>query len=154
MHPRTVHFEWRNQPQEGFGYRFKSKAEYRWACYLEKLKMWNQIDFWKYEPKTFEFGERWRKRRQYTPDFLVGDIAENDAGEIVNVYHEVKTSLRQTDVTRFRCLAADYPEEKIVLVIFGPEHTKNAKQNRLRANARKYVERIVFAKPLCKKMGV
>ena len=143
----VIHYEWRNQPQEAFGYRFKSKVECRWAQYLEKLKELGAIDSWLYEHFTFEFGERWRVRKQYTPDFL---IVENG----IEVYHEVKTSMRQTDVTRFRCLRADFPEVRIVLVIFGPEHTRKANQNRLRSNARKYVERIVFARPLCKKMGI
>lgn len=142
-----VVFEWRNKPQEAFGYKFKSKVEYRWACYLESLLKLGAIQSWKYEPKTFEFGERWRVRKQYTPDFLV----EKDG---IEVYHEVKTSMRQTDVTRFRCLHIDYPEVKIVLVVFGPEHTRKVNQNRLRSNARKYVHRIIFANPLLKQFGI
>lgn len=144
---RIVHYEFGNQPQEAFGYRFKSKVEYRWALYLSNLKKLAAIDSWEYEPTTFEFGERWRVRKQYTPDFLVKEDGQE-------VYHEVKTGLRQTDVTRFRCLRTDFPDVKIVLVIFGPEHTRNANQNRLRSNARKYVKRIVFANPLCKKFGI
>lgn len=144
---RIIHYEWRNQPQEAFGYKFKSKVEYRWAKYLEALLKLGVIQSWKYEPKTFTFGERWRVRKQYTPDFFI----EEDGEEF---YQEVKTSMRQTDVTRFRCLAADFPDVKIVLVIFGPEHTRKANQNRLRSNARKYVERIVFANPLLKKFGI
>lgn len=144
-----IHYEYHNQPQEAFGYKFKSKVEYRWAKYLETLLAIGAILSWKYEPKTFTFGERWRVRKQYTPDF---EIFEPDI--IGPVYHEVKTSMRQTDVTRFRCLRADYPEVKIVLVIFGPEHTRKANQNRLRSNARKYTERIVFANPLLKKFGI
>ena len=148
---RIVHYELGNKPQKveigGTIYRFKSKVEYRWAKYLEKLRELGAITYWEYEPTTFEFGERWRKRRIYTPDFLV----QEDGQEI---YHEVKTSLRQKDITRFRCLAADFPDEKIVLVIFGPEKTRNVNQNRLRSNARKYVERIIFANPPCKKFGI
>lgn len=143
----TLHYEWRNEPQEAFGYKFKSKVEYKWAQYLEALLAIGAITSWDYEPMVFEFGERWRVRKQYTPDFLI-----KEDGQLV--YHEVKTSLRQTDVTRFRCLHTDFPEVKIVLVIFGPEHTRKANQNRLRSNARKYVERIVFARPLCKKFGI
>jgi hypothetical protein len=147
MKNRTVHYEWRNKPQEAFGYSFKSKVEYRWACYLEKLKELGAIWEWFYEPTIFEFSERWRKRRIYTPDFGIDD----DDGYY---YQEVKTSLRQNDITRFRCLAADFPKEKIVLVLFGPENTRNTKQIILRANASKYVERTVFANKLLKKFGI
>ncbi len=142
-----IYYEWRNQRPEAFGYKFKSKCEYRWACYLESLLKLGAIQSWEYEPKKFEFGERWRVRKQYTPDFFVKEDGDG-------IYHEVKTSLRQTDVTRFRCLAADYPDVRIVLVIFGPEHTNKSNQNRLRSNARKYVHRVVFANPLCKKFGI
>ena len=149
-----IHFEWRNKPQEAFGYKFKSQAEYKWAQYLEKLLELGAIDSWSYEPQTFEFGERWRVRKQYTPDFFIKEIEDGEFGEICEVYHEVKTSLRQTDITRFRCLRADFPEVRIVLVIFGPEHIRKANQNRLRSNARKYVERIVIAGPLMKQFGI
>ena len=148
-----IHYEWRNQPQEAFGYKFKSKCEYRWACYLESLLKLGAIQSWEYEPKKFEFSERWRVRKQYTPDFLVVECFEGNTNPEF-IYHEVKTSMRQTDVTRFRCLRADFPEVKIVLVIFGPEHTNKSNQNRLRSNARKYVERIVFANPLLRKFGI
>lgn len=154
MAKRIIHYEWHNKPQEAFGYKFKSQCEYKWACYLQKLKELGAIIGWSYEPKTFQFGERWRVRKQYTPDFFIKEIDDTVPGEIAECYHEVKTSLRQTDVTRFRCLAADFPEVRIVLVIFGPEHTRKANQNRLRSNARKYIERIVFARPLCNKFGI
>ena len=147
MKTRTIHYEWHNQPQEGFGYRFKSKVEYRWAQYLQRLLELGAIEKWLYEPTKFEFGERWRVRKQYTPDFLIREDGQE-------IYHEVKTSLQQKDVTRFRCLHIDFPDVKIVLVMFGPEHTRSAKQNRLRVNSRRYVERIVFANPLCKKFGI
>ncbi len=158
MDNRVIHYEWRNKPEEivigGRKFKFKSQAERKWAQYLEALLSMGAIKSWKYEPQTFEFGERWRVRKQYTPDFFVKEIDDTAPGEIAEHYQEVKTSLRQTDVTRFRCLAADFPEVRIVLVIFGSEHTSKANQNRLRSNARKYVERIVFARPLCKKMGI
>lgn len=147
MAKRTIHWEMRNESQEGFGYKFKSKCEYRWAKYLEQLLTLGAIDSWLYEPTKFEFGERWRVRKQYTPDFLVTEDG-------LEVYHEVKTALRQTDVTRFRCLAMDYPAVKIVLVIFGPENTRSAKKMRLRANANKYVERTIYANPLLKKWNI
>lgn len=149
-----IHWEMRNKPVEAFGYRFKSQVEYKWAQYLDQLLKLGAINSWLYEPTVFEFGERWRVRKQYTPDFFITEIEDGEPGEVTEVYHEVKTSMRQTDVTRFRCLRADFPEVRIILVIFGPEHTRNANQNRLRSNARKYVERIVFARPLIQKFGI
>ena len=142
---------WHNKPQHvwinGREFKFKSKVEYRWGLYLQLLKDLGAITAWDYEPKKFIFSERWRKRRTYVPDFFIKEDGEE-------FYQEVKTSMRQTDVTRFRCLRADFPEVKIVLVIFGPEHTRKANQNRLRSNARKYVERIVFANQLLRKFGI
>jgi len=145
-----IHWEMRNKRVDAFGYTFKSKCEYRWACYLNLLCGRGSDDCdWSYEPKTFEFGERWRKRRIYTPDFLYIEEGQK-------IYHEVKTSLRQVDVTRFRCMATDYPDEKIVLVIFGPEKTRNFEQNRRRSNARKYLykNKIIFAEPLLEQFGL
>ncbi|KKN22335.1 hypothetical protein LCGC14_0916010 [marine sediment metagenome] len=146
-----VVFEWKNEPQyvqiDGREFKFKSKVEHRWGLYLQYLKDLGAIQSWEYEPTTFEFSERWRTRKQYTPDFFIKEDGEE-------FYEEIKTSLRQVDILRFRLLKADFPEEKIALVIFGPEHTRKANQNRLRSNARKYVERIVFANPLLKKFGI
>ncbi|KKM72342.1 hypothetical protein LCGC14_1421450 [marine sediment metagenome] len=151
MQDRTIHYQWRNKPEEivigGQKNKFKSQVEKRWALYLESLLKLGAIQSWEYEPKKFEFGERWRVRKQYTPDFFIREDGEE-------FYQEIKTSMRQVDVLRFRCLRADYPDVRIVLVIFGPEHTRKANQNRLRSNARKYVERIVFANPLLKQFGI
>ncbi len=151
MQDRTIHYQWRNKPEEiiigGRTFKFKSQVEKRWACYLESLLKLGAIDSWEYEPRKFEFGERWRTRKQYTPDFLIKEDGEEN-------YHEVKTSLRQVDILRFRLLKADFPEVKIALIIFGPENTRSANKIRLRQNASKYVERIVFANPLLKKFGI
>lgn len=154
MRARTVHFEWRNEPQhvfiDGREFNFKSKAEYRWAQYLQLLKNIKAIEEWSYEPTTFEGRMRYRKIRVYTPDFLVMEDGED-------IYHEVKTALRQKDITRFKYLKADYPDVKIVLVLMSKPKGLSAssrKQVILIANAEKYVERTVFAKAIFHKFGI
>ena len=110
------------------------------------------IDWW-YEPKQFIFKERFRRKRVYTPDFLVEEtIGEFTDKRTVKVWHEVKTSLRQVDVLRFKYLAADYPDEKMVLVL--NSDSKNFEQIRRKENALRYVERIVYAGPLFRKFGI
>jgi hypothetical protein len=114
---RTVHFEWRNKRPEAFGYKFKSKAEFKWATYLELLKKSDDpLSDWMYEPKRFQAKKvRWNKWYQYTPDFRVDTKQNNGDGTFcfVHEWHEVKTSLRQKDVTRFKWFKTDYPEERI-----------------------------------------
>lgn len=144
---RTVHFDWHNQRPEAFGYKFKSKQEFRWAKYLDLLTNSNDpLHFWEYEPRTFEMKERYRKRRIYTPDFLCRYKHSHE-------WHEVKTSLRQKDVTRFKWFKADYPDERIVLVLNSCPK-KSVKQLILLDNARKYVDDVIFAGPILRKLGI
>jgi outer membrane lipoprotein-sorting protein len=144
---RTVHFDWHNQRPEAYGYKFKSKQEYRWATYLSIICRTGNVE-WKYEPKTFEAKKmRWKKLRTYTPDFRV----EDDSGSVE--WHEVKTSLRQKDVTRFKWFRADYPEERIILVLNSCP-TRSVKQKILLDNARKYVDDVIFAGPILRKLGI
>lgn len=154
MANRTIHYEWRNKPQQvmlgGREFKFKSLIEYKWAQYLQHLLDLGTILEWDYEPRTFEFGERYRRRRQYTPDFRVKE--QGSYGKSLTAYHEVKTSLRQTDIRRFRLMAADYPEITMVLVL--PYCSRNSNQSRLRGDALRYVERIVYANPLFKKFSI
>lgn len=151
---KSVHYDWHNQPQHvilgGKECKFKSKQEYKWAKYLERLKEIETIIDWWYEPQKFIFKERYGRKRVYTPDFLVEDKLDN--GETVKVWHEVKTSLRQVDVLRFKYLAADYPEEKMVLVL--NSDSNNFEQIRRKENALRYIERIVYAGPIFRRMGI
>lgn len=146
---RTVHFEMRNKHVEAFGYKFKSQQEYKWAQYLNLLKKSGQIADWQYEPRKFEMKERYRKRRVYTPDFLVADVPSYNAR---TEWHEVKTSLRQKDVSRFKWFRVDYPDERIILIVTNnPRKTKN---KILLDNARKYVDDVIFAGPIFNKLGI
>jgi hypothetical protein len=145
---RQIKYDWHNQRPQGFGYRFKSKQEYRWACYLDILNKSKQIYRWRYEPHTFQFKERYRKRGQYTPDFYI----ENYPAATYE-WHEVKTSLRQKDIYRFKQFRIDYPEERIILVL-NSMPKKNLKQLRLLDNARKYVDDVIIAGPILRKLGL
>lgn len=152
---RTVHFDWHNQRPEAFGYTFKSKQEYRWAQYLTLLVQSDSdnLIFWEYEPKTFELKERYRKRGQYTPDFL----CRYRHGTQLNEWHEVKTALRQKDITRFKWFIADYPEERIILVLNSCPQGKTKGSRRqliLLDSARKYVDDVIFAGPILRKLGI
>lgn len=148
----VIHYEWRNKPQhviiDGREFKFKSKIEYKWAQYLQMLLELGAIDFWDYETTIFEFNERHRLRRQYTPDF---EIHERICGLKQKCFHEVKTSLRQTDIRRFKLMRADFPNETMVLIL---PSCRKGRQSILRYDALKYVERVVFANPLFNKMGI
>lgn len=146
---RTIHYDWHNQRPEAFGYTFKSKQEYRWAQYLNILSKSNNIWYWRYELKTFYAKKiRWKKLRQYTPDFFVKDYIT-----LKHEWHEVKTSLRQKDITRFRWFKTDYPDERLILVLNSCPK-KNIKQIRLLDNAQKYVDDVIFAGPILRKLGI
>lgn len=153
---RTVRFEWHNkchlyrQP-DGTGIKLKSTQELKWAKYLDLLLKSRDILGWSYEPRTFEFKERYRKRGQYTPDFFVTKWS-NGEKSWVYMWIEVKTGLRQKDVSRFRQLKTDYPDEPITLVMTS-EPKKNVNQLRLLDNARKYVNDVIFAGPIFRKLG-
>lgn len=151
---RRIEYEWRNQPQDvmigGRRCKFKSKQEMKWALYLELLKELGAVIDWQYEPKRFEFKERWRTRHVYTPDFRVEELVD---GKIIQVvWHEIKTSLRQRDVLRFKLMAMDYPDEIMVLVL--NSGSKKIRQIELKANAMRYIERIVYAAPIFRKFGI
>jgi len=150
---RTIHYEWRNKPEPctigGQDCSFKSQIERKWALYLQMLLELQAIDFWGYETTTFEFTERYRLKRQYTPDFEVHETIEHGIKQ--KVWHEIKTSLRQTDIRRFKLMAADFPNETMVLVL---PCCRKGNQSILRAKALKYVARVVYANPIFKKMGI
>ncbi|KKM06640.1 hypothetical protein LCGC14_1741980 [marine sediment metagenome] len=82
----VIHYEWRNIPQhvfiDGREFKFKSKIEYKWAQYLQKLLELEAIDFWDYETTTYEFAERYRTKRQYTPDFEVHETIGLGSGKL------------------------------------------------------------------------
>jgi len=123
-----------NHPVTAFGCEFKSEAEYRYACHLEKQREAGEIDEWKYEHFRFEFGDY----TTYTPDFKV------IGRRIGTQYHEVKVSLTQHDVKRFRLMSEYYPNEYLVLAI--PRAPKRGNQKRLFDNCKNYIKEVVYFK--------
>lgn len=154
MNDRTIHYNWHNKPERciigGKDYQYKSQIERKWATYLQILKDLGAIIDWEYEPTQFEFNERYRHRRVYTLDFRVKE--QGGYGKILTAYHEVKTSLRQTDIRRFKYMNADYPDVRMVLIL--PYCSRNSNQARLRGLALKYCERILYANPLFNKFSI
>lgn len=148
---RTVHYEWRNVPTKFMGIEFKSKLEARWARYLEAIRKLGVIVSWKYEPKRFDCGLIYNKRRFYTPDFWV---VEKEGLHKYVVWHEVKASGSGKDfqkaVSRLRWFKKAYPEELIVLVL--PNAPK--KENVHMMHAKKYVERIAYCNALFRRHGI
>lgn len=153
LEERTIHYEWRNKPERciigGKDCSFKSQIERKWALYLQRLLELGAIDFWDYETTTFEFDERYRIKRQYTPDFEVRETIEHGLKQ--TSFHEVKTSLRQTDIRRFKLMAADFPLVTMVLIL---PSCRKGRQSILRGNALKYIARVVYANPLFKKWSI
>lgn len=151
---RRFTIDWHNKPEEKYGCHFKSQAERRWADYLEILKKLDAIVKWEYEPETFECGSKYRKERIYTPDFR---ITEKMGSHIYQVYHEVKVALQQKDISRFKWLKSSHSEITIVLVLpYSPagKTASSRRQLELISNARKYIERIVYANSLFKQFGI
>jgi hypothetical protein len=147
---RTFTVDWHNKPEQKYGYTFKSKIERKWADYLESLKHIRAIESWGYETRKFDCGSKYNKKRVYTPDF---EVVEDG----IHAFHEVKTALRQHDVSRFKWLRQAEPDLVIILVLpYCPTgKTKSgARQIELISNAEKYVNRIVYANPLFKKFGI
>lgn len=154
MDDRHIEYEWRNQPQSvrigEKNCKFKSKQEMKWALYLQFLKENGAIIKWEYEPRRFEFKERWKRKHVYTPDFRVEELVDRKIVQVV--WHEVKTSLRQRDVLRFKLMAADYPNEIMVLVL--NSGTRKQRQMEIIDNARRYIARIVYAAPIFRKFNI
>lgn len=91
------------------GKRFyaKSKAEYRFANYLEFLKKNVSIKDWEYEPKTFWFEGIKRGVCSYKPDFR---IVENDES---HWWAEVKGYMDAKSKTKIKRFAKYFPQEKL-----------------------------------------
>ena len=125
---------WNNQNQTamiaGQLYKFRSKFEYRYARYLEWLRKMGQIKSWTYESKNFIFKNVETSPVSYLPDFIVTGM-----DGVVDI-HEVKGYLTGKDNSKFRRMADQYPEYKIVLVMMVPDK-KRAGTYRI---AKKYIK--------------
>lgn len=89
---------------------FRSKWEWKYACYLEVLLRDKQITDWKYEPKTFYFEGIKRGTNNYKPDFLVTHLNGNEE------YIEVKGYETSKDATKWKRMGKYFPDVKLRII--------------------------------------
>ncbi len=94
---------------EGKAYSFKSKAEYRYSCYLEWLRINGNIIEWQYEPKTFWFEGIKRGCVSYKPDFLVLELG-------CHTWHEVKGYMDSRSLTKIKRFSKYFPGETLIVI--------------------------------------
>lgn len=94
----------------GKDYYFKSQWEYRYALYLEFLRLHESILSWEYEPKTFWFKSIKRGCNNYKPDFR---IIEKDN---THFWVEVKGYMDAKSKTKIKRFKKYFPEEKLLLI--------------------------------------
>lgn len=114
-------------------FHFKSKLEYRWAQYLEFLKLAGEIKSWQYEADTFTFVGVY-KLRCWTPDFRVFN---NDREYR---YFETKGVLLGIDIKKCKALFDQYPEVKLTFVFWTKPKISVQKRNRLE----RYCHRVIY----------
>jgi hypothetical protein len=93
---------------------FKSKAEMRYAAFLEWEKAQGIIEEWLYEPKVFVFPCERRGRTSYKPDFKISQ--KDGLGEDSHFWVEVKGYMTPACKTKLRRFNKYFPEEKIIVV--------------------------------------
>jgi len=127
-------------------YRFRSLLEYRWAKYLELLRISGHLLEWQYEPKTFYFQNVTRAPVQYKPDFRT---VEPDGSVI---WHETKGYFDGPTVSKLQRMHQHYPEETFDLILDGmPRKGKSAA--RILA-AQKYTRRIYDGRAVLRQAGL
>jgi hypothetical protein len=97
------------KPIETFykGYRFRSRAEARWAVFFDACNV-----EWEYEPEGYDLGNG----LGYLPDFLLHNIgirSSEDNGQTFDLYIEVKGSNKITseEIEKIRKFSPFLPEE-------------------------------------------
>lgn len=144
---KRIHRKYGNEPQwatvGGKNYYFRSKFERRWAQYLEFLKKTDAILDWEYEPRRFYFEGVKSGKVSYLPDFKVTE-------QNCRYWHECKGPLEASDVTRFKRMQAQYPDQSIVVVMWA-----FTKQNaNVRSNAAKFVSRVIDGLKVLRQCGL
>ena len=115
-------FKYGNQPVkaiiDGAEVTFKSKLEYRYAQYLDWLKDEGDVIEWDYEGKlgrclkpVFIFKNVKTNPVQYIPDFWV---KFKDKHHIE--WHECKGMLQQYDLSKFKRMFEQYPDQYIKVI--------------------------------------
>jgi hypothetical protein len=89
---------------------FRSNWEYRYACYLEFLKICGVITEWLHEPQTFWFEKIKRGTRSYLPDFKV--IRPNGS----HYWVEVKGYFDRKSLTKIKRFKKYFPQEELIIV--------------------------------------
>lgn len=89
---------------------FRSKAEYRYALYLQWLEEQGEIVRWEHEPETFYFEKIKRGTRSYLPDFLIFSTP-NDFH-----YVEVKGWMDPKSATKLKRMAKYYPDIEVRVI--------------------------------------
>lgn len=103
----------------GVRYNFKSKSEYRYACYLEFLRLNGDILEWLYEPQEFTWQNQAGNKVKYKPDFKVVEkigVAPSGMIEARRSWHEVKGYMDKRSKAKLKGFAKHYPDEKLILV--------------------------------------
>jgi hypothetical protein len=103
----TAHQGWKEI--DGKQIFFRSNWEWKFAQYLQWLKVTKYIQDWEHEPHTFWFNEIKRGVRSYMPDFKV--VEQNGSHYWVEVkgYMDAKS---RTKIKRFRKY---YPNEQLLV---------------------------------------
>lgn len=89
---------------------FRSDWEYKFATWLENLKLNDTIKDWEHEPETFWFYEIKRGVRSFLPDFKVTNHDGSHYWVEVKGYMDAKS---KTKIKRFRKY---YPEEQLMII--------------------------------------
>lgn len=141
----------------GKRYYMRSGFEARWGYYLDFLQKAGEVISWEFEPKHKEFEGVRSGTVFYIPDFEVTYPSEDHPEEIYTFWHETKGQITQKDITKFRRMSRYHPNEKIILVMqkIPKGYSKSAIRQRILVDmARKYVERVIEAEPILKKVGL
>ena len=104
-----------NQPTEieldGRIYRFRSKAEARYAAYLQWLKDTGNIKAWDYEFEYFGWTNQRGNKVQYCPDFRTLRDSESDWE-----YWEVKGYLDARSKAKLKGFSKHFPYLKLTVI--------------------------------------
>jgi hypothetical protein len=107
--PKTT---WKQGWREINGRRifFRSRWEFNYACYLEWLRVQNQIVAWEHEPQTFWFEKIKRGVRSYLPDFRITEREDRI------YYIEVKGWMDDRSKTKLKRMKKYHPTVELRLV--------------------------------------
>jgi hypothetical protein len=96
----------------GRRFYFRSKAEVRFAAYLEWLRINGNVISWQYEPRVFEFPIRHGTTR-YTPDFL---CTVGKPGVTWDTWYEVKGYMDSRSATKIKRFKKYFPNENLIVI--------------------------------------